>query len=99
MQDIEVRKPSQIIRRGDSFDIGTDIVKQPEVLNILQNPGQLENLLDLTESQAENLRAVITGGGAGLASKFLSKYFGDEIAGAIGGFLGAHVAKRVVKRK
>lgn len=89
----------QITRRGDSFDIGEDIPEDNEVPASLANinPQQLISNLNLTPEQAENVRALITGAGAGGGYKFLSKYLGDEVAGAIGGFLGAYVAKRVVK--
>ena len=86
-------------RRGDSFDIG-EITESPQeqdmIVRIMQNPRQLAEVLDLNEKQAENLRAAITGAGAGLSSKFLAKTFGDEIAGAVGGFLGGYIARRII---
>ena len=90
-----------LIRRGDSFDIGdTDSpVSQEDILiKIVQNPSQLQEMLGLTEKQADNIRAALTGAGAGISSKFLSRAFGEEIAGAIGGFLGGHIARKIVKR-
>lgn len=96
----EVEKTG-VIRRGDSFDIGTGGTGQESdksLVEILQNPTQLASMLSLTDKQAENVRATITAAGAGLSSKFLASTFGDEIAGAIGGFLGGYVAKRIFKR-
>ena len=88
-----------ITRRGDSFDIG-NIVTTPQEKDIitraLQNPEQLAEMLNLDEAQARNVKSIITGAGAGLSSKFLSSTFGDEIAGAFGGFLGAYVARRLI---
>ena len=89
----------ELVRRGDSFDIG-EITESPQeqdiFIKVMQNPQQLANMLGLDEKQAENLRAAITGAGAGLSSKFLANAFGDEIAGAVGGFLGGYIAKRVI---
>ena len=99
-QDIQQR--TEIVsRRGDSFDIGHDshaLVPHDQIIRILQNPKQLADMLNLSEAQAENLKAAITGAGAGLSSKILSQHFGDEIAGMIGGFLGGYVAKRFIRR-
>ena len=88
--------------RGDGFDMGGDESygneQQPgSFLELLSNPQQLANSLNLNRKQAENIRSLITGSGAGLASKFLARTFGDEIAGAIGGFLGGYVSKRILK--
>ena len=88
-----------IVQRGDSFDIGgstTDLTTRPDFVELLQNPNQLAEMLGLNKDQAENLRAAITAAGAGLSSKFLAGAFGDEIAGAIGGFLGGHIAKKMI---
>ena len=84
-------------RRGDSFDLGEQITQNTSLAKLMQNPAQLASALNLTEKQAENVRSIITGSGAGLASKFLARTFGDEIAGAIGGFLGGYVSKRILK--
>ena len=86
-------------RRGDSFDIGElteSPTEQDMIVRIMQNPRQLADMLNLSEKQAENTRAAITAAGAGLSSKFLSQHFGDEIAGAIGGFLGGYISKRII---
>ena len=88
-----------IRRRGDSFDIGETAETPTErdmIVRIMENPRQLAEMLNLDEKQADNVRAAITGAGAGLSSKFLSQTFGDEIAGAVGGFLGGWVAKRLI---
>ena len=88
------------VQRGDSFDIGREVTepKEPDVISVLQNPRALAGVLNITVKQAENLRATITGTGAGLASKFLSQYFGEEIAGAFGGLIGGYVSRRILPR-
>ena len=101
----EIRRvsPDRIrVSRGDSFDID-DIGEFREVgssrdliSELVSNPKQLIGSLGLTESQAENVAAIITAGGAGAAYKYLSKHIGPELAGAVGGFLGAYVAKRLI---
>jgi len=93
-----------MVRRGDSFDIGgggqqgSQAITNPDIINILQNPNQLAQMLNITEEQAENIRAAIVAGGAGLSSKFLSKHFGSSVAGAIGGFLGGFIADKLFKK-
>ncbi len=85
-------------RRGDSFDIGS-LTEAPQeqdmIVRIMQNPKQLSELLNISEEQAVNIKAVITGAGAGLSSKYLSKHFGDAVAGAFGGFVGGLIAQKL----
>ena len=85
-----------VIKRGDGFDIGEGS-PSPEVITIMQNPDQLVNLLNLTPEQATNVASIVAAGGAGLGYKFLSQIIGGELAGAVGGFLGGYVAKRLFK--
>lgn len=93
---------TSIAKRGDSFDIGgqqgSQAVTNPEVISILQNPSQLAQLLDINEEQAENIKAAIVGGGAGLSAKFLSKHFGSPIAGAFGGLVAGIIADKLFKK-
>ena len=86
----------EVIRRGDSFDIGTEQAES-QILEILQNPTQLASMLNLTEKQASNIVSIMAGGGAGLSHKFLSEHIGDELAAAVGGFIGAYIGKRIFK--
>lgn len=67
------------------------------LMEIVKNPGKLQQQFNLTEKQATNVVALITGSGAALSSKYLSQALGNEIAGAIGGFLAGHVAKKLFK--
>ena len=84
--------------RGDSFDIGsTSLTKHPDIITILQNPTQLAGILDINEEQANNIRALIVGGGAGLSSKYLSKTFGSAVAGAFGGLVAGLLAEKIFK--
>ena len=110
MPNEEVQKAIQIlqehaIRRGDSFDIGSEdkdyeesSLSSPKIIEILNNPQMLAESLNLTAYQAENLRSLITAGGAGVSHKFLARHIGDELAGAIGGFLGGYISKRIIGR-
>ena len=99
IKELGYRGPSQA-NRGDSFDTGIGIEEEPTdlIANLLSNPGQLMNSLDLTPTQAENIASILTGGVAGLGYKFLAKHIGSELAGAVGGYLGAYVSRRVVRR-
>lgn len=91
-----------IKRRGDSFDIG-EITESPQeqdiIVRVLQNPRQLADMLNVTEEQANNISAVITGAGAGLASKYLGKHFGNAVAGGFGGFLAGLVAEKIMGKR
>ena len=110
MSNEEVKNALEVIQRhtvqtrGDSFDIGENINEQSfggdsQIIEILQNPAKLAQSLNLTKKQAENIAAMITGGGAGVSSKYLSQYFGNEIAGAIGGLIGGHIARKLMKER
>lgn len=85
---------------GDDFDLSPfRPSEQPEQLNlneIAQNPLQLIESLDLDAKQTKNVKSIITGGGAGLIHQWLSPHIGDELAGGVGGFLAAYLAKRVI---
>jgi len=86
-------------KRGDSFDIGSwETGETKDLMNLLSNPKSLVSSFNLTEKQSENVAAIITGGAAGLGRKYLSNYIGPELAGAVSGFLGAVISKKVVGR-
>ena len=84
-----------LVRRGDSFDIGIEKPYSPEIIDIFQNPTQLTNLLSLTESQADNIRSLVVGAGAGGIHRLLSQHLGDEVAGMLGGFIAGHISRKV----
>ena len=88
------------IRGRDSFDIGeyTEVVEpqQDMITDLVSNPQKLIETLHLTQKQAANIRSLIVGGGSAAVHKWLHQYFGDEIAGAIGGFISGFVAKKML---
>ena len=88
--------------RGDSFDIGEFEEDNPQssdiITSLIANPERLMSSFNLTPSQAENIAAIITGSAAGFGRKHLSKYIGPELAGAVSGFLGGFISKKVVGR-
>lgn len=89
--------------RGDSFDIGRkggDII-QPgtgALSDILSNPNQLVKSLNLTPQQARNVKSIIAAGGAGISHQLLSNIVGSELAGAVGGFLGGYLSRKMLGR-
>lgn len=85
--------------RGDSFDIGKfrEIEPAPDMTDLLSNPQKLISSFNLSEKQAENVRSLIVAGGTGGIYKLLSRHLGSEIAGILGGFLSAYIAKRFIK--
>lgn len=85
--------------RGDSFDLGGEVTRyegQDSISQYLSNPKQLSQLFSLTEKQAENVCSLITGGSSAFAYKLLARHLGSELSGAIGGFLGGYLSKRVI---
>lgn len=85
------------IQRGDDFDLSRfQGAETPDLNEISQNPLQLMESLNLDAKQAQNVKSIITGGGAGLIHRWLSPHIGDELAGGVGGFLSAYLAKRVI---
>ena len=106
--DEDVQKALQVLqahseRRGDSFDIGEDrgeiqvIQHQPHVIDILNNPGQLAEQLNLTPEQAENLRSLVIGGGTGGIHKLLNKQLGDVPASVIGAAISSWIVGKIFK--
>ena len=90
---------------GDDFDIGqfsgeSQFSGDPKdiITSLIANPRQLSNSFNLSSKQADNVAAIITGGVAGAGRKYLSRYIGAELAGAVSGFLGAFISKKVVGR-
>lgn len=105
--DIEVQKALQVLqehatRRGDSFDIGeeqqTTAIQQrsPHIVDILNNPSQLAESLDLTPEQAENLRSLAIGGGTGGIHKLLNKQLGDVPSAMIGAAISSWIVKKIL---
>ena len=96
MQDKRVLT-GEVVSPRDSFDLGEQrgLTQSDTVARILSNPQSLMNSLNLTAKQAENIASIIAGGSAGLGYKYLSRYIGGELASAVGGFLGAHVARKL----
>ncbi len=104
-QALEVIKSHSPVTRGDSFDIGTEndgstistekALKSPEIINILSNPSQMKQLFDLTDSQAENIRSLIVGGGTGSIHKLLNRHLGDEASAIIGALVSSYAARKL----
>ena len=97
---MESRALQIIPTRGDSFDIGSrEVVRQePDIIRMLQNPEELQGFLDLTPSQASNLRSLIVGGGTGGIHRLLSKHLGDEASAAVGALVSVWAAKKLLGR-
>lgn len=65
------------------------------LMQMLENPRALGDKFGLNEQQAVNVSSIITGVGAGMGRKYLTKMIGAELSGAVGGFLGALVSKKL----
>lgn len=92
-------------RRGDDFDIGSPNQEpghssapgEIHITEVISNQNSILQAFGLSGAQADNVIALITAGGAGAATKYLSKIFGPEIAGMIGAGLAAYLGKKIVK--
>lgn len=99
---VEIVPPQQTPVRGDSFDVGSGstgqaLQKQDILTEILNNPENLDTLLNLTPKQLQNLRSILIAAGTGGAHKYLSELIGDEPAAIIGAGLSAWLAKRYLR--
>lgn len=94
----EVITPEQRIRELEAeLDQERGYSQQENAIaNIIRNPAGLSKMFNLNVEQSKNVKSLITGGSAALSHKYLSQMFGDEIAGAIGGFLGGYISKRLI---
>ena len=63
---------------------------------LLENPASLQGLLNLNPEQSRNVKALVTGAGAGLAVKYFGKHVGDELAAVAGAAISAYLARRLV---
>ena len=107
----EVQKALQVLQnystqRGDSFDIGTEdpaagvqpvTTSNPSNALGMLNTKELSHTLGVSEDQAENLRALIVGGGTGAIYKLLSKKIGDQPAAVAGALLSGWLVKKYFK--
>ena len=71
-------------------------VNSGALANILENPSALKTMFTVDEKQALNVASLITGGASGLGRKYLTNLVGPELAGAIGGFLGGYVSRKLM---
>ena len=105
----EVQKALQVLQnysaqRGDSFDIGTEdanvqpvTTSNPSAALGMLNTKELSHSLGVSEKQAENLRALIVGGGTGGIYKLLSKQIGDQPAAVVGALVSGWLVKKYFK--
>ena len=62
---------------------------------LLANPEKIQSLFAINERQAENLRALLIGGGTGMGVKYLGKSIGDLPAALAGAALSTMLAKKL----
>ena len=93
---------------SDGYEIGPDpdepqptaIQRPPTPREIaadaITNPQRLQEKFELSDRQALNVASTINGVVCAASRKYLTKPFGGEIAGTIGGLLGGIISKKVV---
>ena len=69
-----------------------------ELVKLFENPGQLQKMFNLNETQAVNVASLLTGASSAASRKYLTKLIGAELAGAVGGFVGGYISKKLVGR-
>jgi hypothetical protein len=90
-------------RRGDAFDIGSAAPASitntsPDILNIFANPQAIVQALNISDDQLNNIKALVTGAGAGASAKYLSKHFGSAVSGALGGLVAGMLVDKIFPR-
>ena len=88
----QLQEEVNFLRGGSSEDLSKSLS------TILSNPGALKQMFGLSDAQSENIASLMTGGAAGLSRKYLTQMLGPEIAGAVGGFLGGYLSKKMMGR-
>ena len=97
---LQVLREHTLQRRGDSFDIGEEqpVEQSSEIIELLQNPTQLAQILNLDEKQAQNLKSLIVGGGTGGIHRLLSRELGDVPSAVIGGLLSSWLVGKIFRK-
>jgi len=97
--EIQPRVPDQVLSAEEVKLLGGDgTVSSKALMQFVQNPGALANLFSLTDNQANNVRAVISGMGTAASVRYLSKAFGTEISAIIGAAVSAFIAGKAFGR-
>ena len=65
---------------------------------IARNPQKVAKLFSLNPEQTRNVKSIIGASGAGASIKYLGEALGDELAGAVGGFLSGYIARKLFGR-
>lgn len=97
-----IKTGHDLVRRGDSFDIGNIAESQDQqdiLVRVMQNPDKLADMLGLNENQAENIRSLIVGAGTGGIHKLMNKHLGSEVSAMLGGFISGYVARKILGGK
>lgn len=63
---------------------------------IIENPTALKQLLNVTDQQSKNIRALLAGAGAAAGSKYLGDQLGEELSAALGAFAAAWIGKKII---
>lgn len=82
-----IRELQEEVRRGSP---------QTALTRFLSNPEGLSRQFNLTPAQVANVRAILGGAGAGFSIRVLGPIIGEQLAGALGGFLAPILARKIV---
>ena len=65
------------------------------LMRLIQNPGLIKGQFNLSDTQAVNVKALISGAGTGVAVKYLSQHIGTELSAIVGAFLSSYMARKI----
>lgn len=90
-------------QQGQQDNSGQQVQRQQSgediLIKAISNPKDLVDSFGLSDEQVTNVRALVTGGGAALLTKYLGSALSEPVAGALGGLLGGWVSTKLVKRR
>lgn len=91
-------------QQGQQQDNGGQQIQRQQsgediLIKAISNPKDLVDSFGLSDEQVTNVRALVTGGGAALLTKYLGGALSEPVAGALGGLLGGWVSTKLVKRR
>lgn len=87
---------AELRREMDSLQGSSGGTGAGTLAKVLQNPGALRGMFNLSDAQAANVKALIAGTGGALGLKYLRGAFGDELSAALGAAAAAWMGRKLV---
>ena len=95
----DTKRPAEVLSAEEVAALGgfpTDDSGAAKIAKLLAtNPGAIKDKLQLSETQAQNVSAIIIGGSTGASVKYLGPVVGNEIAAVLGALTSAYVSRKM----